>query len=133
MKDSVYQKAVLAIELIGFFAVLAIIWLDEYVDVPFRYFGAAKTPPRPEEYWFETLSVLVVGAAVFSATLVILRRLRYLEKFILVCAWCRKVLVDGVWLTFEDYMKAEHDVEPSHGICPTCRDREPRRGTTKRA
>jgi hypothetical protein len=129
MKYHAYEKIILAIELVGFLAVLTIIWLDEYVDVPFLYFGAAKTPARPEEYWFETISILVLGAAVFIATLVVLRRLRYLERFVRVCAWCRKVLVDDTWLTFEDYMKRQYDVEPSHGICPTCRARAPRRVT----
>jgi hypothetical protein len=117
-----YARAVLTIELVGFFAVLAIIWLDEFVDIPFRYFGATKTPPRPEEYWFETLSVLVLAIAVVSATVFVLWRLRYLEKFIRVCAWCRKVLVDDRWVPFEDYMKMRHDVIPTHGMCPECRE-----------
>src|SRR5215470_2943515 len=100
MKNHAYEKVILAIELVGFLAVLAIIWLDEFVDVPFLYFGAAKTPARPQEYWFETISIFVLGTAVVIATVVVLRRLRYLEKFVRVCAWCRKVLVDESWLTF---------------------------------
>jgi len=129
MKHNASQKVILLIEVIGFLAVLAIIWLDEFIDVPFVYFGAAKTPPRPEEYWFETISILLLAAAVFTATLMVLRRLRYLEKFVRVCAWCRKVLVGETWLTFEEYMKAHHDVEPLHGICPSCRARAPQRLT----
>jgi hypothetical protein len=116
-----YEKAILAIELIGFIAVLAIIWFDEFVDIPFLYFGAAKTPPRPEEYWFETLTVLILGIAVFAATIAVLRRVRYLERFIRVCAWCRKVMVEDTWVPFEEYLKLQHDVISSHGMCPTCR------------
>ena len=57
-KQHVYEKLILAIELIGFGGVLLLIWLDEYLDLPFRYLGAPKTPPRPQEFWFETCAVL---------------------------------------------------------------------------
>ncbi|HEY3664294.1 MAG TPA: hypothetical protein VGL24_14165 [Chthoniobacterales bacterium] len=116
-----YEKFILLLELLGFGGVLFIIWLDEYVDVPFRYLGALKTPPRPQEYWFETFAVLLLGMAIVSATLWIFRRLRFLEDFIRVCAWCRKVEVADQWVTFEDYMKVQHDVKSTHGICPECR------------
>ena len=58
-----YEKVILGLELIGFAVVLAILWLDEYVDVPFRFLGALKTPPRPQEFWFEALAVLLVATA----------------------------------------------------------------------
>ena len=57
-KQHTYEKVILGLELIGFGSVVAILWLDEYVDVPFRFFGAPKTPPRPQEFWFETIAVL---------------------------------------------------------------------------
>jgi hypothetical protein len=44
-----YEKVILLLELIGFAGVLLLIWLDEYADIPFRFFGALKTPPRPQE------------------------------------------------------------------------------------
>jgi hypothetical protein len=120
-KQHTYEKFILVLELVGFSAILAIIWLDEYVDVPFRYFGALKTPPRPSEYWFETLSVLLLATAVVSATLWVFSRLRFLENFIRVCAWCQKVEAGDEWVNFEQYMKREHDVKATHGICPECR------------
>lgn len=120
-KQRTYEKFILALELIGFAGVLAVIWLDEFIDLPFLDFGAAKTPPRPEEYWFETICVLLLGVAVVSATLWVFRRLRILEDLIRVCAWCRKVNVGEEWVSFEDYMKLQHDVKSTHGICPTCR------------
>ncbi|MEO7723403.1 MAG: hypothetical protein ABIU29_01755 [Chthoniobacterales bacterium] len=80
-------------ELLCFGGVFLLIWLDEYVDIPFRYLGALPTPARPQEYWFETVAVLLLAMAIVSATLWIFRRLRFLEDFIRVCAWCRKVEV----------------------------------------
>ena len=116
-----YEKVILGLELVGFGAVIALIWLDEYVDIPFKILGALKTPPRPQEFWFESLAVLFVAIAVIVSTLWIFRRLRMLEGFIQVCAWCRKVNLGEEWISFEQYLKREHDVQSSHSICPECR------------
>ncbi len=74
-----YEKVILGLELFGFGAVLLVLWLDEYVDVPFRFFGALQTPARPQEFWFEAVTVLLVATAVVAATLWVFRRLRFLE------------------------------------------------------
>ncbi|HEY2801067.1 MAG TPA: hypothetical protein VGI85_10750 [Chthoniobacterales bacterium] len=116
-----YEKVVLGIEVAGFSVVWLVLWLDEYVDIPFRYLGALKTPLRPQEFWFEAIIVLLVATAVIAATLWVFRRIRVLENFIQVCAWCRKVDVQGEWVAFEQYLKRKHDVRSSHGICPACR------------
>jgi hypothetical protein len=121
MKQHAYEKFILSLELFGFGAALLVIWLDEYVDVPFRYFGAPKTPPRPQEYWFETITVLLLATAIVIATLWVFRRLRIMEHLIQVCAWCHKVNVGDEWVSFEQYMKRQHDVKSTHGICPGCR------------
>lgn len=120
-KQHLYEKVILAIELIGFGLMIAVTWLDEYVDVPFLFFGAVKKSTRPQEFWFEAVTALFVGTAVVLATLWVFRKLRFYEDFIRVCAWCRKVEVDEEWVAFEDYMKLQHDVKSTHGICPTCR------------
>jgi hypothetical protein len=121
MKQHTYEKFILSIELLGFAAMLGVIWLDEYLDLPFLYLGATKTPPRPQEYWFETTVVLLLATTVVIATLWVFRRLRFMEHFMQVCAWCRKVNVGEEWVSFEDYMKLQHDVKSTHGICPECR------------
>jgi hypothetical protein len=120
-KQHTYEKVILGLELLGFAAVIAVLWLDEYVDVPYRFFHALKTPLRPEEFWFEALTVLFVATGVVVSTLWIFQRLRVLEGFIQVCAWCRKVNVNEEWISFEQYLKREHDVQSTHGICPECR------------
>jgi hypothetical protein len=120
-KQHRYEKVILALELFGFAAVIAVIWLDEYMDQPHRLFGALQTPLRPEEFWFESLTVLLVACVVVIATLWVFRRLRLLEGFIQVCAWCRKVKVEDEWVGFEQYLKRVTDVQLSHSICPECR------------
>jgi hypothetical protein len=121
-KQHTYEKVILGLELLGFAAVIAVIWLDEFVDLPHRFFGALKTPLRPEEFWFESLTVLLVASVIVSATLWVFQRLRFLEGFLQVCAWCRKVNVGEEWVSFEQYLKRETDVQLSHSICPECRE-----------
>ncbi len=120
-KQHTYEKVILGLELTGFAAVIAVNWLDEFVDLPHRLFGALQTPLRPQEFWFESLTVLLVAALIVSATLWVFRRLRFLEDFLQVCAWCRKVNVGEEWVSFEQYLKRETDVQLSHSICPECR------------
>ena len=116
-----YEKVILGLELTGFLLVVAALWLDEYVDVPFRFLGAAAAPARPQEFWLEALAVVLVATGVVMATLWVFRRLRVLESLVQVCAWCRKVNVGDEWVSFEQYMKIELDVKSTHGICPHCR------------
>ena len=120
-KQRAYEKLILAIELFGFGSIMLLIWLDEYADLPHRFLGAPKTLPNAQEFWFETCAVLLLATVIVIATLWVFRRLRFLEDFIRVCAWCRKVEVADEWVTFEDYMKLQHDVKSTHGICPDCR------------
>jgi hypothetical protein len=128
-----YEKVILVIELVGFALLLAVLWLDEYLDVPFRYFGALKTPLRPQEFWFEAITTLLVASAVIAATLWVFRRLRILKSYLQVCAWCRKVNLDDDWISFEQYLQRELDVKSSHGICPTCRANATKLGSGPRA
>lgn len=115
------KRVILAIEALGFSAVLAVIWLDEFADIPHRVFGAAAAPSRPEEFWFETFAVLVLALLVLTVTVWFLRRIRELESFLPVCAWCKTVLVGDRWITFETYVRDHQDVTSTHGICPACR------------
>lgn len=127
-----YEKVILTIELFGFAVLLTVLWLDEYLDVPFRFLGALKTPLRPQEFWFEAITTVLVASAVIAATLWVFRRLRVLESFIQVCAWCRRVNVENEWVSFEQYLKREHEVLSTHGICPDCRAKATKIGTGSR-
>ena len=68
----------------------------------------------------ETLLVVVVWVAVHVVTKRLLARLHYLEGFLRVCAWCRKISHDDDWLPVEDYFAKGFEIKTSHGICPVC-------------
>jgi hypothetical protein len=103
-----------------FILVTIVLWLDEFVDFPYLLLGAPQTPYRPQEYILETGSILVVAIVVITITMILLRRSRRLERFLRVCAWCRKVWVDDEWVSFEEYVLKRHSLKSSHGICEEC-------------
>lgn len=103
-----------------FFIVTMVLWLDEIVDFPYLLLGAPPTPYRPQEYIIETVSVLLVAIIVMIITIILLRRSRRLERFLRVCAWCRRIWVDDEWVSFEEYALRRHSLKSSHGICEEC-------------
>jgi hypothetical protein len=49
-----------------------------------------------------------------------LAEVRTLRGLIQVCAWCKKVAVEGGWQQLEAYVRDHTHAEFTHGICPTC-------------
>jgi hypothetical protein len=123
MKTPSRTSLVVAAEIFVFAALLAVIWLDEFVDMPHLLFGDPPTPYRFAEFATETLACVVVGIATIVGTILLLRRLDRAEQFLKVCASCRKVALDDRWVVFEEYLAKEHALRASHGICPECFDR----------
>ena len=112
-------RHVALIEMIGFGVIVSVIWLDELFDLPHRLFGAPVSPTRLTEAAMESLGVVLLAAIVLLSTRRLIRRVVYLESYITLCAWCRRVHRDEQWLSIEAYF-AQHQARTSHGICPDC-------------
>ena len=110
----------LMLEAAGFALIIAIIWLDELLDLPRLLFGAAPTPVRVGEGLLESVLTVLVGAIVVGITYRAFRRIQYLESLIVLCAWCRRVRANEEWLSVEDFLEREHNAHTTHGICSTC-------------
>lgn len=110
----------LALEAAGFLLIIAIIWLDEVLDLPRLLFGAPPTPLRLGEGLLESVLILVVGVAVVSFIYRAVRRIEYLESLVVMCAWCRRVRADNAWLTMEVFLERQHHSQTTHGICDEC-------------
>ena len=78
-------------EMIGFGVIVAVIWLDELFDLPHWLFGAPISPTRLTEAAMESLGVVLLAAIVLLSTRRLIRRVVYLESYITLCAWCRRV------------------------------------------
>jgi len=121
-KSSTFDRIprhLILVEGIGFFIIVAAIWVDELWDLPFHLFGATPTPFRPEEAIAESTLVLALCVVVVWQSMRILGRVKHLESMITMCAWCRRVHHDGEWMQVEKFLK-EHQASTSHGICPDC-------------
>jgi hypothetical protein len=114
----------LTLEAAGFTLVIALIWADEYLDLPRLFFGAPATPPRLSEFLLEAGVTLVLALGVIAVSWRTNRQVTELETLLMICATCRRVSVDGHWLSFEAFIRQRDSILTSHGVCPTCYDRE---------
>ncbi len=115
-------RRIMLFENIGFIAVILLSWANEFFDLPRRVFGG-HTQVNWRESAMETLLVLIVWGSVHVVTKKLLARLYYLEGFLRVCAWCRKIGQDDAWLPLEEFFSKGFDVKTSHGICPACAEK----------
>ena len=120
MKSSPRTWTIITAEIFMFAGMLIVLWLDEFVDMPYRLFGDPPTPYRLGEYIIETTACSIVGLVIIVGTVLLLKRSEKIERFLRVCAWCRKVWVDGSWIPIEQYLEKKHTLQSTHGICSEC-------------
>src|SRR5205823_7867260 len=89
------------------------------MSLPHLLFGGGEHA-NVHEAMMETSALVVVWLVVIIFTRRLLRRLYYLDGFLLVCAWCRKIGSDEKWFTLEDYFAQGLSIQTSHGMCPAC-------------
>ena len=105
---------------VGFLTVIILGFLDELIRLSSLLFSE-----QPFEWEFRRstlgmLLVLVVWFLVSTSTRRILDRIRYLEKFMRVCAWCHNINHKGRWMPMEEFLQQGFDTPTTHGICPKC-------------
>jgi hypothetical protein len=113
------ENSILWVEAFGFSLLIVLCWLTELVRIPHAFFGEAFTPDWRRAA-LRTVVIVLVWTWVHLATHRLLQRLHYLEEFLRVCGWCRKVCDDGEWLTMEAYFNSKFATRTSHGMCPEC-------------
>lgn len=109
---------------VGFLAIIGLAWLDEVLGLSTLIFGNHPYIPEFRVSILVTLFTFGVWLLVTRATRRALERLRYLEGFMIVCAWCRRIEYHGQWMPLEEFLQQGFDTPTSHGICPECLDRE---------
>jgi hypothetical protein len=108
------------IEAAGFGLVLIALWADEIFDLPHHIFGSVATPINWLEAAAESLYVIILGGVTFLLTGILTRRLKYLEGFIVLCSFCKKVRVGEDWIPIEEYIQEHSEADFSHGLCDSC-------------
>jgi hypothetical protein len=105
---------------IGFLAIGVLSYLDEFLKLPSLIFSEHPFAFVLRRATLEVLLVLAVWFLVSTSTRRIIERMRYLEKFMRVCAWCHHIDYKGRWVRLEEFLSQGFDTPTTHGICPTC-------------
>ena len=119
-KQEVHWKKALFWHGLGFVTIVMVLWADKLFQI-WQHLGVGDE--NTETYLeVSAKSGVVVLLWIFSAYKIylIVSRLSYLETFLHVCAWCRKIEVEQQWLTVEQHFARQTGVRASHGICPEC-------------
>ena len=110
----------LAGELAGFLLIIAVIWLNEIIDLPHLLFGAPLTPVNWCEALIESVFVIILASIVLYRSWKVLGELYHLSDFLPVCSGCRRIRLNGEWIPLESFMDKVVDTQVSHGMCPMC-------------
>jgi len=118
-----FTHGILVFQGIGFGLIVALLWLDECLDLPHHLFGVPRTPVNWSESLIESVLVFILGAGTLFWTDRVLARIRYLEGFVVICSFCRKVRSEDEWVRIEEYITDHSEVQFTSGFCPECRER----------
>lgn len=106
-------------EAIGFSAILAISWANELEGFARSLLGGVYAS-NWQDAAVDSFIILLVAVPTIFLSWRISKRLYYLEGFLRMCAWCRKVGEDDEWITIEEFVEKTLETQTSHGICPEC-------------
>ena len=122
-KNSQLTKIVLYQNL-GFLGIMVLGFLDDLIKLPSLIFSDHPFAFFYRRTTLDMLLVLGVWLLVGASTRRILERVRYLERFMRVCSWCRRIDYKGEWMRLEEFMRQSFDTPTTHGICKECLERQ---------
>jgi hypothetical protein len=120
MKKNSHLTRIVLYQNLGFLGIMAFCYLDDLLKLPALIFSG-----QPFEFLYRrsTLDILLVLAVWFlvsASTHRILERIHYLERFMRVCSWCRRINFKGEWMPLEEFMQQGFDTPTTHGVCKDC-------------
>lgn len=106
------------VEMAAFGTIIVISWANEFGLETFLF---GETYDRN---WKDPIMQTAITVLVAIPTIILSwrrsKRLHYLEGFLRVCSWCRKVGQGDEWVSIEEYVGRTLNTKTSHGICPSC-------------
>lgn len=114
------HRQIVYLELLGFIAILSMTWIGEGMVIRFNWLQNWLGTGDWNDAVLETLVIVMVALPVMILSARLSKRLYYLESFLRICAWCRKIDMHGNWVSLEEYFSKTSDIEFSHGICQNC-------------
>ena len=120
MKKNSHLSRIVLYQHFGFLAIITICWLDDLLKLPSLIFSDHPFSFVLRRSTLDMLLVLAVWLLVSRSTRRAMERIRYLEGFLRVCSWCRRINYHGDWIRLEDFMEKGFDTPTTHGICSEC-------------
>ena len=124
MKLNLHLSKVVLYQHLGFLAIIAICYFNDLVKLPSLIFSDHPFLSLYRRSTLEMLLILAIWLLVANSTRRLLRRMKHLEDFMRVCAWCRRVDFKGAWMPFEDFLEQSFDTPTTHGICKECLEKQ---------
>lgn len=124
MKRSSQIKRIILYQNLGFLGIIVLGFLDDLLQLPSLIFSGHPFSFIFRRSSLEMLLVLAVWFLVSNSTRRIVERVQYLEQFMRVCSWCRRINYQGQWMRLEEFMRQGFDTPTTHGICKDCYDRQ---------
>ena len=115
-----YLPPIITLAVAGFVGLIVIFALDEYWDLPARSFGAMLKPVRPFEFSIKVVAALCHFITVLGVLREAIHRIQRLSHMLTMCAWCRRVSVDGEWISIDQFLQQRKNTTSSIGLCPDC-------------
>lgn len=119
MKGLKGRNSILWVEACGFSFLIVMSWLTEVFRIPHYIFGEPFVPNWHRAV-LRTVVIFLIWMWVYLITKRLLKRLHYLEDFLRICSWCRRVCYKDEWLALEHYFNSKFATRTSHGMCPDC-------------
>jgi hypothetical protein len=120
MKKNSQLTRIILYQNLGFLAILILCYLDELLKLPSLVFSDHPFAFVYRRTTLEMLLILAIWFLVSASTRRLTKRVRQLEDFMRVCAWCRRIDCKGEWMRLEEFMQQGFDTPTTHGICPEC-------------
>src|SRR5690242_1562482 len=124
MKKNSHLTRIVLYQNLGFVAIMLICYLDDLLKLPTLLFSGHPFEFVHSQTTLDMLLVLTVWFLVSNSTRRVMERVRYLEKFMRVCSWCRRINYQGQWMPLEQFMRQGFDTPTTHGICQECLQRQ---------
>jgi hypothetical protein len=124
MKKNSQLTKIVVYQNLGFLSTIILCFLDDLLKLPSLIFSNHPFAFVYRRSTLEILLVLGVWFLVSVSTRRILERVRHLEKFMRVCAWCRRINYHDEWMPLEEFMQQGFDTPTTHGICSECLRRQ---------
>jgi hypothetical protein len=106
--------------MIGFIFVIISDWIVAVFDPPYYLFNTNYKLIDIQETIFETVVHIILCIIVVYWTSKLMKKIRTLEGFMVICASCKRIQIDGRWVEVENVISDNSDLQFSHGICEEC-------------